>query len=93
MNIYLVVTEELCSGCGNCVVACPINSLSSLEIRSGKGGAAKVFQCIDGKLLLKDIKPCNGCGVCLKSCPNHALSIVSVEMEKGWKVIVQPSIN
>lgn len=93
MKICLVITEELCSGCGNCVVACPINSLNSHAVKGGKGGESKVFQCRNGRLLINDAQPCNGCGVCLESCPTNALSIVSFDnqnMEPGWRLLVQP---
>jgi len=30
-ELYLVVDQELCSGCGNCVMLCPMGALRLVE--------------------------------------------------------------
>lgn len=70
MNFYLLVTEELCLGCGNCVAVCPVNSLHFYD------GKIKTLQCHDGAAVTTDLSSCNGCGLCLRVCPSRALSMV-----------------
>jgi len=54
------INEELCNGCGQCVVDC---AESALEI-------------IDGKARLIADKYCDGLGACMGGCPTGALTIV-----------------
>lgn len=54
------IDEELCDGCGDCVVAC-------------EEGAIKV---IDGKARLVSDVYCDGFGACLGECPQGALTII-----------------
>jgi Fe-S-cluster-containing hydrogenase component 2 len=54
------IDEELCDGCGDCVVAC-------------EEGAIKV---IDGKARLISDVYCDGFGACLGECPQGAITII-----------------
>jgi len=54
------IDEELCDGCGDCVLACA-------------EGAIKV---IDGKARLISDSFCDGFGACLGECPQGAISII-----------------
>lgn len=59
------IDEELCNGCGQCVVDC----------------AEAALQVVDGKAkLIKEIY-CDGLGACLGSCPTGALRIEQRESE------------
>ncbi len=78
MEINIIITRELCSGCGNCIVVCPRNSLASLEIASGKGGEAEMLGCENGEARSRD-SSCNGCGLCSAVCPTGALSTLSLD--------------
>lgn len=53
------IDEELCTGCGQCVIAC---AEGALEIRDGK---AKVISDVF----------CDGLGACIGECPEGALTI------------------
>jgi heterodisulfide reductase subunit A len=53
------IDEDICSGCGTCVVICPFNAISKDE-----GGIARVTEVL-----------CKGCGTCSASCPEKAVSI------------------
>lgn len=70
----LIVDENLCTGCGNCAIVCPVNfpmyHNDKKEIRV-EGGKIKVI----GEL-------CNGCGICVDSCPFKALSLKILEAEE-----------
>ena len=57
------INEELCDGCGDCVVSCAENAI----------------EIIDGKAKLIKEQYCDGLGACLGDCPTGALSIVERE--------------
>jgi len=46
MAYKLVVYKELCHGCGNYVVACPVNTSKNTEIASEKGPQEDVGQIL-----------------------------------------------
>lgn len=73
----LVVDEDLCTGCGNCINACPANY--PLEY-NGK----KELVVENGKIIFAG-EYCNGCGVCVKSCPFNALFLKRSEQKKYLK--------
>ncbi len=57
MAVKLVVHRELCHGCGNCVVACPVNASKSSEIAGGKGVSGDIEPIIvveDGAVMIRD---------------------------------------
>jgi heterodisulfide reductase subunit A len=53
------VDEEICSGCGTCIVICPFNAISKDENEIARVRAAL----------------CKGCGTCAASCPEKAITI------------------
>ncbi len=59
------IDEELCNGCGKCVMACQEGALA----------------IIDGKAKLISEILCDGFGACLGECPTGALRIVEREAE------------
>ncbi len=58
------IDEDLCTGCGNCVVDCA-------------EGALKV---IDGKARVVNEVFCDGLGACISGCPEGALKIIEREV-------------
>ncbi len=60
------IDEELCNGCGKCVVACAEGALA----------------IIDGKARLISEVYCDGLGACIGECPTGALKIVEKEAEE-----------
>lgn len=59
------IDEELCNGCGNCVIAC----------------AEGAIQIIDGKAKVIADKYCDGLGACIGDCPEDALKIIEREAD------------
>lgn len=57
------INEELCDGCGQCVLGC----------------AEGAIQIVDGKARVTDDKFCDGLGACIGECPNDALKIIERE--------------
>jgi ferredoxin len=57
------IDEDLCTGCGNCVVSC----------------AEGALQIIDGKAKVINEIFCDGLGACIGGCPEGALEIIERE--------------
>jgi Pyruvate/2-oxoacid:ferredoxin oxidoreductase delta subunit len=60
MRKIIEISEELCNGCGNCIVSC----------------AEGALQIVDGKAELVSDRYCDGLGACLGECPTGALRII-----------------
>ncbi|MFC1835632.1 ATP-binding protein [Thermodesulfobacteriota bacterium] len=59
------IDEELCNGCGECIISC----------------AEGALEIVDGKAKLIAEKYCDGLGACLGECPTGALKIIERESE------------
>lgn len=71
------VTDEFCTACNACVVACPRNII---ELRKKNKKDRKIFvSCINedkGGVARKNCKvACIGCGKCVKVCPFEAITL------------------
>ncbi|MBU8910171.1 MAG: 4Fe-4S binding protein [Desulfobacterales bacterium] len=65
MRKIIEIDEDLCDGCGNCVLAC----------------AEGAIQIIDGKAKVIADKYCDGLGACIGDCPQDALKIIEREAD------------
>ncbi len=59
------IDEELCDGCGQCVMGC----------------AESALRIVDGKARLTADRYCDGLGACLGECPTGALKIIEREAD------------
>lgn len=75
MAFALHVNMERCTGCNNCVVACPVNALELYT--SNPASTEKIYKVINGEALILDIKHelCAGCGICVDACPYDVIQL------------------
>ncbi len=65
------VNMRLCIGCGDCVVACPINKKGDLSLDKSR----TILSIKNGVLCLENTNLCDGCGICIEACFPKAISI------------------
>jgi len=77
MAFAVHVNMERCTGCGNCVVACPVDALELFTIDPVTN--EKIYGIEDGKSVVLDFKAelCAGCGVCVEACPYDVIRLAS----------------
>ncbi|MCX6690411.1 MAG: 4Fe-4S binding protein [Methanoregula sp.] len=75
MAFSVHVNMERCTGCGNCVVACPVNALELYTLDPVT--TEKIYTVIDGRSISLDVKSelCAGCGVCVEACPYRVIRL------------------
>ena len=77
MAFAMHINMERCTGCNNCVVACPVNALELCTVDPAT--CDKIYKVMDGKSVSLDINKslCAGCGVCVEACPYEVIRLVS----------------
>ena len=69
MAFSVHINMEQCTGCGNCVIACPVDALELYTVDPAT--KEKIYAVRNGKSVHLDVKAelCAGCGVCVNACP------------------------
>lgn len=75
MAFAVHVNMERCTGCNNCVVACPVDALELNTVDPVT--TDKIYQVINGKAVILDVESelCAGCGICVLACPYDVIKI------------------
>jgi 4Fe-4S ferredoxin len=75
MAFALHVNMERCTGCNNCVVACPVDALELYTLDPVT--KEKIYKVKHGKATVLDFKQelCAGCGVCVEACPHDVIRL------------------
>jgi len=82
----LIIHPELCTGCGNCVVACPVNVANDpkgVAVGRGPTNDRVILEVIDEKVVASHIDECRRfgpnrilCNACIEPCPYRAIEFV-----------------
>lgn len=85
----LIIHDELCFGCGNCVVSCPVNVANDpYGVGSGKGPTNDdvILKVVNKKVTAFNIETCRRfgkgkimCDACIVTCPSKAIEFVWIE--------------
>jgi len=81
-TIIHVVKNELCTGCGTCIAACP-NDAIKLTLNEKKGIYISEL----------DEYKCKKCGLCYKICPGHGINLKELNLEVFGKEPVDSLIG
>ena len=84
MAFALHVNMERCTGCNNCVVACPVNALELWTVDPASNAATeKIYKVINGDAVILDINHelCSGCGICVDACPYDVIQLSGQRMQ------------
>ena len=79
-SFRIAIEKELCTGCGNCCTACPVNKEADAQM--GAGGHSSnddvIMRVQEGDIVVIHEDKCTGCKTCETSCPNGAIRIARI---------------
>jgi 4Fe-4S ferredoxin len=75
MAFAVHVNMNNCTGCNNCVVACPVNALELNTVDPAT--TDKIYCVINGRATSLDVDEelCAGCGICIEACPYDVITL------------------
>ncbi len=86
MQIYrLKINKNICIGCNDCVVSCPLNfqQLKEKGYLTEKNAVVLVKNGMAYDIYVegRDSPNCDGCGICIVYCPVKAIEIQLIEVK------------
>jgi len=98
LSFRLEIDQDKCTGCGNCIVVCPVSALSDSYVRGGKGGSGEdSFGVSSGAVRIYNPEFCTGCGTCIGACSVSAIKLVQIaeveQKEERMKVDSAPVLD
>ena len=78
LTSLLKTDEDACLGCGNCVIACPVNALSDPYLAAGHLNEIEskpLLEVQNGTVRVVDQKVCGSCATCSMICPVQAIRL------------------
>jgi 4Fe-4S ferredoxin len=72
----LKTDEDACLGCGNCVIACPVNALADPYLAAGHLNELErkpLLEVMNGTVRVVDQEACGSCATCGMICPVEAV--------------------
>jgi ferredoxin len=80
VSFRIAIDRDLCTGCGNCATACPVNK--QIDAQLGAGGHSSndevIMRVHDGDVKVLHEDKCTGCKTCETSCPTQAIQIARI---------------
>ena len=74
-SFRIAIDTDLCTGCGNCCTACPVNKIADAQM--GAGGHSSndevIMRVQAGDIVVIHEDKCTGCKTCEVSCPTGAI--------------------
>lgn len=79
-SFRIAIDGELCTGCGNCCTACPVNK--GIDSQMGAGGHSSndevIMRVQEGDIVVLHEDKCTGCKTCEVSCPTGAIQVARI---------------
>jgi len=76
LTSVLMTDEEACLGCGNCVIACPVNSHYDPYLAAGHLNELEekpLLEVLNGAVRVVNQEVCGSCATCSMICPADAI--------------------
>jgi NAD-dependent dihydropyrimidine dehydrogenase PreA subunit len=92
-SFRIAIDRDLCTGCGNCCTACPVNKVADAQM--GAGGHSSndevIMRVQAGDVVVIHEDKCTGCKTCEGSCPTNAIRIARIL--EGYQQPVQEGLQ
>jgi len=79
-SFRMAIDRDLCTGCGNCCTACPVNKVADAQM--GAGGHSSndevIMRVQAGDVVVIHEEKCTGCKTCEGACPTNAIRIARI---------------
>jgi 4Fe-4S ferredoxin len=83
LTSILQTDEKACLGCGNCVIACPVNAQADPYLAAGHLNELErkaLLEVVNGRVSVVDQEACGSCATCSMICPVEAIWLVRREV-------------